>query len=107
MNEANSNINARGCWTQHSSVQPTRANEVSSVANKFNLLKCVECAKAIIEVLEKHGIKGKVIEIRMSEASNIWHEGLKTNISTNGRHVAVEVDGIVYDNITSLPRSAW
>ncbi|RKZ48898.1 MAG: hypothetical protein DRR16_12815 [Candidatus Parabeggiatoa sp. nov. 3] len=86
------------------------ADEVSKVANKFDVFKCEECAEAIIKLLQKHGINnGKVIEFHAPGNANIWHDGLGRNISTNGRHVAVEVDGIIYDNIhkNGIPRAEW
>jgi RHS repeat-associated protein len=86
------------------------ADEISKVANKFGVFQCEECAEAIIKILQKHKIEnGKVIEFHAPGNTNIWHDGLGQNISTNGRHVAVEVDGIIYDNIhkNGIPRAEW
>ncbi len=85
-------------------------DEIYEVANKFNILECEECAEAIINVLKKHGVENsKVIEFYSPGNDFIWHDGLGKVISNNGRHVAVEVDGIIYDNIhkNGIPRAEW
>jgi len=87
-------------------------NELTEVTKKFGLFKCEECANAIVEVLKKHGVGGTYIEIMTKNADRypyIWHDGIGKNISTNGRHVAVEVDGMVYDNLhkNGIPRAEW
>lgn len=91
--------------------------QISQIASNFQLFECVACAEAIKKFLTQRGIRGKQIKLYTGKAKgkygNIYHDGLKRNIATNGRHegILVEIAGqeIVFDNIhyEGLTREAW
>lgn len=83
--------------------------EASKIAEKYDLFECDSCANEIASSLKSKGIKGKVLELDAGGPINVWHDGLGTNISTNGRHWAVEVDGMIIDNIhkQGIPKAQW
>jgi hypothetical protein len=83
-----------------------------SAASKFGNLEFVPCAEAIKNAFQANGIVGKIIELTPTseDAELIVSEFVSAQaISTNGRHVAVEVDGIIFDNITpkGIARADW
>ncbi|WP_025744099.1 papain fold toxin domain-containing protein [Aquimarina pacifica] len=72
---------------------------ISSIAKEHSqLFKCKDCASSIVSALKQRGIKGQIIDLQ-TPYSNIWNAQLGKNISTNGTHRAVQVNGMVYDNI--------
>ena len=81
--------------------------QITEISSQFKLFECVQCVQAIQAFLISRGIPGKRIRLYTGSSKgkygNIYHDRLKRNISTNGRHegVAVEFDGkeLVFDNI--------
>jgi len=71
-----------------------------------------ECAEAIEKALADAGENGTRIIIDTGDAKgngNIFSDIAGENISTNGVHVGVEVEGQVFDNITpnGIPKGQW
>ncbi len=91
------------------SAQQTAAN----AALGYPVLQCEQCATHIRVSLQTAGHHGEIIEIRgagggdfiVSGSCNNW----QTTISQNGRHVGVNVDGVIFDNIhpNGLPLAEW
>lgn len=91
--------------------------QITQIANRFQLFECVDCAEAIKEFLIQRGISGKKIKLYTGRAKgkygNIYHDGLQCNIATNGRHegIVIEIAGedIIFDNIhhEGITREAW
>lgn len=90
---------------------------VHTVADsEFRIMNCVRCADQIVKSLQRAGIAGRRIHVQAyvpgterRAVTNIYSDRAGKNISENGVHEAVEVDGIVYDNMNrdGLPRSQW
>lgn len=91
--------------------------QIAHIASRFGLFECDSCANPIKEFLILKKIQGKQIKLYTGRANgkygNIYHEGLKRNIATNGRHEGIAVnlsqEEIVFDNIhhEGLPRKDW
>ena len=72
--------------------------------------KCKEFESELESKMKENGISGEKIEIRTNYPSDyIYSDNLKTDISTNGYHCGIEVDGYVFDNLnpTGVPYSQW
>ncbi len=63
-----------------------------SITKKWGDFKCVECADEVKNMLISKGLNGK-------QLFNIWSDIANKNISTNGFHTGILLDGKVYDNI--------
>lgn len=91
--------------------------QLSAIAQQFEIFECVSCATAIRQFLTTQNIPGKQISLYTGSTEdpfcNIYHEQLQRNISINGRHeaIAVEIDGqeIIFDNIhpEGITRVNW
>jgi hypothetical protein len=91
--------------------------QISEIASQFQLFECNTCALSIQEFLILRGISGKKVKIYTGSAKgkygNIYHDDLKQNISTNGRHEAIAVEinreELIFDNIHNqgIPRQEW
>ena len=70
-------------------------------AQGFENLQCVECTNAIVKALKKEGLSGEVIDL-ISNGSGIpggiYSDRFGGFISTNGKHRAVPIGGLVFDN---------
>ncbi|MEJ2693181.1 MAG: polymorphic toxin-type HINT domain-containing protein [Candidatus Thiodiazotropha sp.] len=82
--------------------------------NGVALFTCEECADEFERAFRNSGVKGKRIGIRYPgsqdcRGANIWNDKVGCGIATNGIHEAVEVDGIVFDNVNpqGIPRGQW
>lgn len=81
--------------------------QIEDIASQFRIFECVECAEAIKQFLVERSITGKHIKLFTGSTEdpfcNIYHEGLKENISVNGKHEAILViinnGEIIFDNI--------
>ncbi len=77
--------------------------KLPKITKKYGLFKCVQCADEMVNLLKSEGVKGTLLEIRTigskGMAGNIWSDVMQTNISTNGRHQAVQVGNMVFDNV--------
>ncbi len=95
-------------------VDPTgKAKVLSSmlkaISEKYGWGECKPCAKEMSNAVSQAGESGTRLDVRAPGAQNIWSDNYGGNISTNGDHAAVEVDGKVYDNINGdgVPRAEW
>ena len=91
--------------------------QITKLTQEFYLFECIQCAEAIKQFLIKQGISGQHIKLFTGSVedpfSNIYHEVLKQNISTNGRHEAIAVDinneELIFDNLhpQAILRQDW
>jgi uncharacterized protein (UPF0371 family) len=90
--------------------------EVGKITVKFELYKCHECAKAVMQWLQENRIQGKVILIRTKKrkeyyilSTRLERRGIDDSIILNGKHYGVEVRGLVFDNISTegLTKESW
>ena len=91
--------------------------EISEVADDFQLFECENCALRIQDFLTRRGISGKKIKIYTGNAKgkygNIYHDDLGQNIATNGRHegviVQINEEEIGFDNIHNqgITKQEW
>jgi len=89
------------------------ATEVAEAAAQgFANGQCLQCAESVIDAVEAAGGEANPILIDTGNAlknGNIYSDIAGENIATNGIHAGVEVDGLVYDNISpnGIPFSDW
>ncbi len=91
--------------------------QIVSIASRFQIFQCIECADAITEWMVIKNIRGKQIVLFTGSSEdpygNIYHEVRRKNIATNGVHkgIAVELLGeeLIFDNINhqGISREAW
>jgi hypothetical protein len=91
--------------------------EISKIASRYEIFQCVECAQAIKAFLMQEGIAAKRVRLFTGSVEdplcNIYHEELRRNISTNGRHEGISVDfegeEIIFDNLhpQGISRDEW
>jgi hypothetical protein len=80
------------------------------ITSKYGIFECKPCAQELLKEFRKNGIKAKILEVKTNKANqNIYSDKVGENISTNGQHYALEVDGIVYDNVhkSGIPYNQW
>jgi len=69
----------------------------------FENLQCEECATAIIDALRANGVSGRVIRIQARGGADFiasdLYQGGATAISRNGKHAAVLIEDVVFDNL--------
>ncbi len=83
--------------------------QIITIASRFKMFECVECAQTVRKFLIERKISGKQIKLYTGSTEgyygNIYHDGIQAVISTNGRHegILIELDRqeIVFDNIDS------
>lgn len=101
-----------------SEISPEQILQIKAIVDRYENLKCVECAQAIRDYLISQGIQGKRIKLYTGEAigwnSNIYDDSVPGEaISVNGRHEAIAIFlnnvEIVFDNHhpNGLPRDEW
>jgi len=82
-----------------------------NAASKFGILQCVPCADALETAFKSNGISGTRIELEAlaPEGRFIFSEfNPDRAIADNGKHVAIEVEGLIFDNISKgIPRADW
>lgn len=72
---------------------------LAEISNRYENLQCAECANAMLDAAKKNGASGNLVVVRGNGGSGfIWSDNYGNNISRNGTHYAVEIDGNVYDN---------
>lgn len=87
--------------------------EIGQIAVAYPLLKCDECAIAIIRQLERWQLKGTILQLKTPYSDEYFitsnRYGLDVSITDNGKHYGVEVEGKLFDNLSSngLPREDW
>jgi hypothetical protein len=80
-----------------------RVSEIATkITGKWGLLKCKECAKELIKAFKAKGIQGKEITIQVGDGFVMSKTYPKEAISRNGKHVGVEVNGIVSKLLQNL-----
>lgn len=90
--------------------------EIGAIVSQYDILKCDECAKAVLKWLAENGIAGKLLKLKtkyreefiLSTRLERWG-GTNESITTNGTHYGVEVRGLVFDNLSTegLSREDW
>ena len=91
--------------------------KIIAIARSFKIFQCKECRIAIQAFLIRQGKSGKVIKLytgnEKGKYGNIYHDGLKKNISTNGNHqgIAVIINNteLIFDNLhpQGINRQEW
>ncbi|MCL2814618.1 MAG: hypothetical protein FWD23_08465, partial [Oscillospiraceae bacterium] len=73
--------------------------------------KCTEAANKIKDYLKRHNLHGAIIELEWSPRTNVYIGSLLKGkpASTNGFHVGVLYNGMVYCNIhtSGLAKQTW
>jgi hypothetical protein len=80
------------------------------ITSKYGIFQCKPCAKELLKEFRKNGINARVLKVQVDgKNQNLWSDVAGDTISTSGNHWAVEVDGIVYDNIhkAGIPFDQW
>lgn len=87
--------------------------EVGRIADSYPLLKCDECAIAIVQYLNSLQIENTVLRLRTRSFNELFVTSDRydkdESITRNGNHYGVEVMGKVFDNLSSdgLSRELW
>jgi hypothetical protein len=89
--------------------------EIGKIVEKFNILECDRCAKAVLKWLKQNKIEGKLIRLRTGYgedfilSTRLEGLGIKDSITGNGTHYGVEVKEKVFDNLSSqgMSREDW
>ncbi|MBW4476356.1 MAG: hypothetical protein KME54_05645 [Tolypothrix brevis GSE-NOS-MK-07-07A] len=89
--------------------------EVGKIVANFRILKCYECAQAVMQWLAKNGIEGRVIKIQTAYgedyiiSTRLESQGIIDSITLNGIHYGVVVKERVFDNLSTegLPTEDW
>lgn len=91
-------------------------HEVGKIVERFSLLECDRCAKAVIEWLQENGIEFTLLRLRTRYededyivSERLERLGITESITNNGRHYGVEVQGRVFDNLSTdgISRADW
>lgn len=90
--------------------------EIGEIIEGFAILECDMCAKAVIKWLENNKINGKILKLRTRYqdedyiiSERLEKRGITESITLNGQHYGVEVEGRVFDNLSSegMTRDEW
>ena len=79
----------------------------------FQVFECEECATKVRQALLAEGFGGEWIEIRGGRGLDFMlclsHDGGNETITHNGRHTAIRVGEIVFDNLHTdgVPFEQW
>jgi len=96
----------------------TLNQKLAQIARKYKIFECDRCAKALTRWLKRYGRKYGVkqakqirIETGCTDIYDIKSRIIYDNqlIAETGFHMAVEVDGIVYDNLnpSGVAKAEW
>jgi hypothetical protein len=88
--------------------------EVGKIVANFRILKCDECAQAVMQWLAENNIEG-IIKIQTAYgedyiiSTRLESQGIIDSITLNGIHYGVEVKERVFDNLSTegLLREDW
>jgi RHS repeat-associated protein len=80
---------------------PSIENLMAGIASKFAILECVPCAKALVNAAIGNSESVVIHSVQANGNQFLWSEIAQKSISNNGYHVGVEIDGLIYDNISS------
>lgn len=79
--------------------------EIGKIVEKFSILECDKCARAVLTWLDENGIEGKLLKLRTRNPREFYIVSDRLNpeqsINNNGIHYGVEVEGRVFDNLSS------
>lgn len=90
--------------------------EVSTIVSQFQLYQCEEAIQAVVEWLEARDMKGTILRIRTQYdwedyilSQRLESQGITESITLNGQHYGIEVQGLVFDNlsVTGITREDW
>ena len=90
--------------------------EVGKIVKKFSLLQCDKCAFYVIAWLKKNKIAYNIIKLKTRYddedfiiSERLERQGITESITVNGTHYGVEIQGRVFDNISSegMLRDDW
>lgn len=96
----------------------TLNQKLTEVSSKYKIFECVQCAKALTRWQKRYGKKYGVKhakQIRIETGCTDIYD-IKSRITYNdqliaetGFHIAIEVDGIIYDNLNpkGIPKTKW
>jgi hypothetical protein len=85
----------------------------ANAAQGFQVFQCQQCAESIKQALLAAGLRGQELEIRGAGGRDfivcLSYDGGQTTITQNGRHLAIRVRDIVFDNLHSngMPFDQW
>ena len=85
---------------------------ISEIAETFGLFECVECRDAILDALGPD-TEANVIEVVSNDPRGFvvfeLDDGRDVQIAEIGRHWAIEIDGVVVDNVNpgGLELAEW
>lgn len=85
----------------------------AGAARGFEVLQCHACAESIKKALLAAGHRGQLIELRGAGGRDFMicpsHDGGQSTITQNGRHVAVRVGDVTFDNLhpDGVPFDEW
>lgn len=88
--------------------------EVGKIVANLRILKCYECAQAVMQWLAENNIEG-IIKIQTAYgedyiiSTRLQSQGIIDSITLNGIHYGVEVKERVFDNLSTegLLREDW
>lgn len=96
----------------------TLSQKLYQIASKYEIFQCDKCAKALTRFIKRHGQKygvkeAKQITIKTGYSrirdikSRITYDGQL--ISYTGFQMAIEIDGMVYDNLnpSGISKTEW
>jgi RHS repeat-associated protein len=85
----------------HNSIPCHITDKIKSITKNWTNFQCKECASDIISMLKKEGIKGDKISLKAKGNRHfiVSDKHGADAVSTNGEHVGVLIEGVVYDNI--------
>lgn len=90
--------------------------EVGKIVNNFSLLQCDKCASSVVAWLKQNKIPYKIIRLKTRYddedfiiSERLERQGITESITVNGNHYGVEIQGRVFDNISSegMLRDDW
>jgi Papain fold toxin 2 len=89
---------------------------IAKIIERFEILECVECARAILEWIRDNDVEGVILKLRTryrDEDFIISHrleaQGIMESVTANGTHYGIEVRGQVFDNLSieGMSRLDW
>lgn len=85
-------------------------DELSEIASRHGTFECVQAAESMRKHLENNNQHGEILTIQFCGGRGyVWSDIRCDTIRTNGIHVGVKYDGMVYCNVHpfGLPEVAW
>lgn len=91
------------------------SSQIAQIVEQFSLLECDQCAKAVLQWLKEHELEGKLLRLTTMFGEDfiisirLENQGITDSITVNGIHYGVEIQGRVFDNLSSnsLTRNEW